>query len=449
MKIPFLSIIVSLFIVSLVFTSCLSSDNAVTYEIDPTIKSFSFDSIKVDATHTAIGKKYPFSIDQIGDGSTALIYNADSLPVNTKVSKVKINLNTAGGVTYFKNGKDTIYTSTDSINFTNPVNFTVYASNSDGTVTKKLYKISINVHKQDPDSLNWGKQAFFTGTGLTGKQKSLIFNNQVFVFNDDGSTQIKVTSSAVTDGKSWTALQTISGLSEKADYSSVTLFNNNLYIVAGGNVYVSANGTTWIKNSGLSDNVKSLLTSFSGHLAGIKTVGADSKFCVTTDGQTWVTGETVPSDFPTTNFSATSYALKTNASIYRAILMGDNPSLAAGDTVAVPWSTFDGKEWADLSATTGYCPKTSNISITYYNNKFYAFGGNGENGFKAFYVSEDARIWNKVGEKVCFPTSFTGRGDYSYIIDSSNFIWLIWSKTAQKNDEIWKGKINSLGFTAQ
>lgn len=450
MKIPFLSIIASIFLISLVFTSCLNSDNsAVNYETDPTIKSFSFDSIKIDATHTAIGKKYPFSINQIGDGSTALIFNADSLPVNTNLSKVKINLSTAGGVTYLKNGKDTIYTSTDSINFTSPVTFTIYANNSDGEIIKKIYKISFNVHKQDPDSLNWGKQAFYTGTGLTGKQKSLIFNDKVFVFTDDGSGQVKVTSSAVSDGKNWSFLQTISGIIDKADYSSVTLFKNSLYIVAGGNVYVSTDGTTWTKSNGLSENVKTLLTSFNGILTGIKTVGSDSKFCVTSDGLTWVTGQTVPADFPTTNYSATSYTLRTNANIHRTILIGDNPSLGVNDTIAVPWSTFDGKEWVDLSASTGYCPKTSNMSIIYYNSKFYAFGGKGENGFKTFYASEDARVWKKVEEKVYFPASFTGRGDYSYVIDNNNFIWLIWSKTAQKNDEIWKGRINSLGFIAQ
>ncbi len=450
MRIPFFSIIVCLFVTSLVFTSCLSSDNAVdNYEIDPSIKSFSFDSIKVASTHSVLGKKYPFAIDQIGDGTTALIYNADSLPVNTKLTKVKINLKTDGAVTYLKNNKDTVYTATDSIDFTNPVTFTILAYNSDGNIVKKIYKISFNVHKVDPDSLNWGAQPFYTGTQITGKQKSIILNNTIFTFSDDGSAQVKMTSTATNNGKSWTALQTLNGIPDKADYSSVTVFSNNIYIIANGNVYISSNGIDWTKNSGLSNSVVSLLTSFNGKLAGIKTVGTDKTFCVTTDGNSWETGNVVPANFPTANYSATSYALKTNSSIYRAILMGDNSSLGTADTIAVPWSTFDGKEWADLSASTGYCPKTSNISVTYYNNKFYAFGGVGSNGFKAFYSSEDGRIWNKVASEVCFPIKFNGRGDYSYAVDSNNFIWLIWSKTALNNDEVWKGRINSLGFVTQ
>lgn len=449
MKIHFLSIIVSFFIASLAFTSCLKSDNAIDYVTDPTIKSFSFDSIQIDSTHTALGKDYLFSIDQIGQGDTAFIFNKDSLPVNTKLSKVKVNITTSGQTTYIKHEKDTLLYAKDTLDFTQPICFKIHAVNSDGTVITKIYKISINVHKMDPDSLNWGTNPFYTGTGIIGKQKSLIFNDKVFVFTDDGSTQIKVTSSAISNGKSWTSLQAINGISGKADYSSVASFNNKLYIVADGNVYESVNGTDWAINNGLSDHVKTLLTSFDGRLAGIKTAGSDTKFCVTTDGQSWETGETVPVGFPTTNISATSYSLRTNASIHRAILMGDNTSLGINDTIAVPWSTFDGKEWVDLSTSTDYCPKTSNISIIHYNNKFYAFGGSENTGFNTFYVSEEGRIWKKVEEKVCFPTSFTGRGEYSYVIDSSNYIWIIWSKTSQKNDEIWKGRINSLGFITQ
>ncbi len=446
MKKKFLSIIASIFATSFAFTSCLNSSDAVDYETSPIIQSFSFDSIKVVNAPSAIGKNYPFSIDQIGKGDTALIYNVDSLPVNADLSKVKVNILTAGTATYNKNGKDTIWTSTDSLNFAKPISFTINAYNSDGSIYKKIYKISINVHKLDPDSLNWGKEAFYTGTGITGKQKSLVFNEKVFTFTDDNSGQVKVTFSTLTDGKSWAGLQAISGISEKADYSSVTAYNGSLYIVAEGNVYTSTDGISWTKNNGLSGNVKTLLTSFGGLLTGIETVGTDTKFCFTKDGQSWEVGESVPAEFPTTNISATSYTLKTNPNIQRAILMGDNASLGTKDTIAVPWSTFDGKSWVDLSTDVDYCPKSSNISILYYNNKFYAFGGKGETGFKAFYVSEEGRIWKKIEKKAIFPSSFSGRGDYSTIVDNNNFIWVIWSKTSQNNDEIWKGRINSLGF---
>lgn len=71
MRIKFLSIIASFFMVSFVITSCLDNDNEVNYSPDATIRAFELDTI-------GYGVKYKFTIDQI----SRLIYNVDSLPVN-------------------------------------------------------------------------------------------------------------------------------------------------------------------------------------------------------------------------------------------------------------------------------------------------------------------------------------------------------------------------------
>lgn len=49
---------------------------------------------------------------------------------------------------------NTIWTSTDSIDFTDPVEFKVYAYSG---VEGKPYTITINVHKQEPDTISWKK----------------------------------------------------------------------------------------------------------------------------------------------------------------------------------------------------------------------------------------------------------------------------------------------------
>lgn len=54
MKTKFLSIIIGLFATSLAMTSCLSTTDPVSYEVDGTLKAFSFDSIRVDKTHFAL-----------------------------------------------------------------------------------------------------------------------------------------------------------------------------------------------------------------------------------------------------------------------------------------------------------------------------------------------------------------------------------------------------------
>lgn len=455
MKTKFLSIIIGLFATSIAFTSCLSTTDPVSYEGDSTLKSFSFDSIKIDNTHFALGRKHPFSIEQKGPGNVSLIYNVDSLPMKTNLSKVKLNIGTSGYVTYVnKNGKDTIWTSADSINMTSPMNITVSAYNSDGTIVKRIYRLDFRVHKQEPDSLNWGNRAVAINTGITGKQKSVILNGNVYTFQDNNAAQLTVSTSAESDGKSWTVLSPITGIADKADYSSITVFNGKLYILAAGKVYASTDAVAWTQQSGLGADVDKLLVAFDGKLAGTKLDGGVLKFCVTTDGLTWAIGDNVPSKFPVARISATSYALKTNSNLKYALIVGDESDPAS--LVTIPWSTSDGKTWADLkfekktSDLTDYSlPITKNMSVIYYNDKFYAFGGQDANSFDSFYVSKEGIIWKKVTSKVMFPAMFKGRGDYSCVIDGNHFIWMIWSGTgAMASDNIWKGRINSLGFKA-
>lgn len=459
MKTKFLSIIIGLFATSLAMTSCLSTTDPVSYEVDGTLKAFSFDSIRVDKTHFAVGRKHPFSIQQNGENATSLIYNTNPLPVNADLKKVKVNIATSGLVTYIKNGKDTIWNSTDTLDFTAPVNFTVLAYNSDGTIVKRVYKVSFSKHTQDPDSLNWGTNPYGVNTGVVGKHKSIIYNNNVYTFQDDNSAQVKVSSSDVSDGATWTALSPITGIEGKADYTSVTVFKNKLYILSSGFAYASTDGINWSKQDLLGGDIKNLLVSFDGKLSATKTVSGILKFCVTSDGTTWKLGKDVPRDFPTSNVSATSYSLKTNSNIKTAILVGDRENLLPGETdlIAVPWSTFDGLEWANLpyipkdpTATDYSCPKTKNISIIYYNNKLYTFGGQGATSLDSFYSSEEGIVWKKVTEKVCFPNVFKGRDNYSFVLDSNNFIWMIWSKTGTSGaDNVWKGRINSMNTQIQ
>lgn len=41
------------------------------------------------------------------------------------------------------------------------------------------------------------------------------------------------------------------------------------------------------------------------------------------------------------------------------------------------------------------------------------------------------------------PEEFIDRtGYFSYLVDSDNFIWIMWSGS----NDVWKGKINRLGF---
>ena len=162
MKIKFLTVITSLLAAAFMITSCLDDNEVETeYSSESSITSFAIkDKIETQYTEKVNGKdttltftvdgtKYPFAIDQ----GTRHIYNVDSLPVGTDISKVVVSIKSDGiGIFIVAEDKDSLWNDTDSLNFEKPVQFKVMAMSG---VYGPIYKAEINVHKQVPDSLQW------------------------------------------------------------------------------------------------------------------------------------------------------------------------------------------------------------------------------------------------------------------------------------------------------
>ena len=455
MKLKVLNIIACLFIAACVITSCLDDDNIV-YETNykSSITAFSFDSIVTyypsvtkegkDTTLSkyVVGSNYPFIIDQV----KGQIYNADSLPVGTDVSRVVVNIQTEGYYIFIEAGeKDTIWINEDSLDFTQPVQFKVL---SEMNTFGQIYTAKINVHQQNPDTMSWTR---FTGNLSTEieNQKAVYLNGNIIVFSEN-ETQTTVTSTQ--DGKEWTPLQAIN-LSIKADYNSAMVWNEKIYILADNALYASENGINWTKVE-TDQSFSTLTASSKNKLTGTDT---DNYYIESSDAINWERHDSMPTDFPNAPFTFTSYALSTNASMERIVLMGNNPVEA--DTTNVVWGQIDNEhEWAAMTYENNkkLCPKFENPTMIHYNNKLYAFGGPATDGislaaFEQFYSSKDNGIsWEPVTKVLTFPKEFKtiyeqAEGNYSCIVDNDNFIWIIWSKTG----EVWRGRINKLGFIKQ
>ena len=172
---------------------------------------------------------YPFTIDQIN----RTITNKDSLPVGTHIDKVITSITyDAGMLGYTPKGSDhdTIWTSTDSIDFTDPVEFKVYAYSG---VEGKPYKVTINVHKQEPDTISWKKfdtQLFKAGS--LSEQKAVYANGKVYVFGENGGTHIEYSDVSNDNPTSWTPVASIPA---NIDTYSATVCAGYIYFLAGNN----------------------------------------------------------------------------------------------------------------------------------------------------------------------------------------------------------------------
>ena len=124
-----------------------------------TLGTLSRTIVQTDTTYqvSVTGSYYPMTIDHI----KGEIYNIDSLPYNTNVEKVVFSTLNAQGTLALKSlfsGEDTLFVSTDSTDFRQPRQITVYGT--DG-ISRRQYTMTLNVHREEGDSMNWQRVTNF------------------------------------------------------------------------------------------------------------------------------------------------------------------------------------------------------------------------------------------------------------------------------------------------
>jgi len=399
------------------------------------VRAFSIDTIN--------GKKYKFSIDNLN----ALIYNQDSLPYlsDTLMTSFLVDTFTVAG---YVGLNDTLFSApvyTDlsgAINGKGEIVFTVYAIDQ---VTTRKFKLSVNIHQQNPDSLVW-KQINGIPQGLANANmgndlKAMALDNEICIFDYSNMQSIKAYSILTNDPTHYTwSESTVNGLPTTAHMENIVEYNAKLYVATNeGDVYTSSNGTTWSKNPNLSGNISTLIASSSTSLMGISIKNGDPVFCYTdAEAITWTLGESVPASFPTKRLSYTSQTTPTG--VEKVSLVG---MPLTNSTELVPWFTFIGDGWAELNTDNLYCPAIENASLLYCDNNFYIFGS----GMNSVYTSFSGLTWEEVTSNFLLHKNMTGIQNYAMAIDNNQFIWIVTSQNGA--NQVWRGRVNKLGFARQ
>lgn len=450
MRIKFLAIIAGFLFVSIALSSCLDSDNTVEYSSDATVYAFGLDTI--------YGKHYTFTIDQIN----RVIYNRDSLPVgsDTIIDRILIDTFTVAG--WITAGvSDTLFIRTDSVDLLPAVNnesgmkFKVHAP--DGR-TYREYTLKVNKHTVDPDSLVWHNLSAFAPT-LAGNQKSVILNNELWVYTETGTAYHTSTlpdkfgwnSTSVSTFPAGARLNTL--VNFRKTNKSKSDYTQSLYVVTDNNeVYSSSNGETWTAETGLGNNIVNLIAGFPDKLTGIT---ADGYSCISENGKTWLQNAdgtpvltTLDANFPKENVYYTTFTNVNNLSQVMLVSGTPNPQYPE---LTVPWFSMNGSEWTDM-ITTSYdaaCPYLYNPVCMYYGDTFYLFGSEEDNKLDAIYSSVAGLTWKKTERKFLLPEEFKGiAAPYSITVDADNYIWVIFAGDG-KETSVWRGRLNRLGFKIQ
>ena len=462
MKLRVLNIIFSLFIATCFITSCLdddtieyeySSDASITgfYIVDSIVTSYPGKNeygIDTTLTTSVIGANYPFVINQ----NEALIYNPDSLPVGTDVRKVVVNIIADTYGVYIVAENDSLWEEGDSLNFERPVQFRIVSET--GTLGR-IYTAKINVHQQEPELLSWKKIESNFHANIK-KQKAVYAHHCIYVFAEQASQVTMTRANLDKDGTSWSELEEID-IPVKADYASAMVWGEQLYILAENDLYTSSNGLNWEKVNTAQKFSKLLANIHTSNVQKLIAADMENHYIESENGMDWTQYDELPANFPEKNISFASYPLTTNPDISRIVLKGSNP--VETDTTVVTWTLLDQEHtWTALTidSENHLSPNLENPSMIRYEDQLYTFGGQGQDDglikpFSMFYVSKDNGItWSPVTSNMTFPETFgslyeQANGNYSCIVDKNHFIWIIWSQTG----EIWKGRVNRLGFDNQ
>ena len=344
------------------------------------------------------------------DLKQGLIYNADSLPLGTDVTRMLVNLSStsASNIEFnIKNGtrlnSDTTFTynSTDSIDFSGDVRLTVTAED---LVTKMTYKVKLNIHKMKPDSLYWNKLARRDLPSLSGEvteQRTVKYAGKAYCLMVDKGRYVLASIDNLMDNV-WTKTELT--MPFNPDVRSLTATDDAVYVLDADNgaLYSTTDFTSW-QSCGVM--WKTISGGYQGNVLGVAEEGGILKYAAY-PAIAGFEADAIAEDFPVKNSSD----IQVSSSIWHlspiGIMIGGED--ASGRTTGHAWG-FDGKRWGRLS-TRGIIPhsgmalvpyKTFDVSSGWRVSEFptlLAFGGRLADGTldNTVYISRDNGVsWNR------------------------------------------------------
>jgi hypothetical protein len=336
----------------LTFSSCnkdKDDDEVYTYSTSTQTTLITGFGLQADAEVLASLDSVHFTVDY----DKGLIYNADSLPVGTDISglKVKVDfLNTVASAVFSITGAtsqaDTTIEYTTSM--TKKLDFTgktVLKVTSADQSHVKDYEIKVLVHKVQPDKLvwpmEWRRDLPGYRDGATGhkvvKQGDLY---RIMVYN---GVECDMLTASSPNQVTWEK-QTIA-LPFSPQVSTFTATATALYVLASdGTLYTSADGLEWTSCGVMWHSV---LGEYDGRLLGI-VAGADGYYHDEYPHTAGFTTSRVQDGFPVSHSSGMIHTDNTWAVSQQAMMVGGIDS--NGNTVSGVWG-YDGKQWAKLNSS--------------------------------------------------------------------------------------------------
>ena len=362
----YIILLIAMFAVAL--TSCKDknkdSDETIIYSTSTSNALVASFSLQANTNVLANLDSVHFTVDPV----RCLIYNVDSLPKGTDVSRLLTKLSfksSVGTVKYYlsysKGGvvkRDTItYTSssTDSLNFTGSAILEV--NSYDGTVTRR-YDIHVNVHQSEPDTLVWPISARHDLPGSDGSvvaQRAVQCGDRVACLVQNGNSCNVSWPNFDFDDNNTSTLS----LGFVPDVNSFAASNNAYYLLdTAGELHTSTDCETWTATG---THWLRIIGGYGDRMLGI--TADETPLLDEYPRRDNYTARAVPANFPVKGFSQLVLSEHKWTVAPQAVMVGG--VLADGTVSRKTWG-YDGNSWAIISSDNDTLPALRDAILVSY-----------------------------------------------------------------------------------
>ncbi len=383
-------------------------------------------------TVTVPGSSFPLHIDQIN----RRIFNSDSLPVGTAVNKVYFTTFSADGVVAYRleNGKDTMYSVKDTLDFTAPRTFTVYATDGSGS---RSYTVSINVHNANPDAYSW--VAASPADDIVAKLENMRMiagNGRLHLWGTEGGSPVALWRNAQGGVEAWEK-ETVSG-ADGLRPESVNRYGDRFVAIANSGLVESVDGARWtaVSTSLVPDGIFAVGDKLYVTVAG--------KIYSSSDLSSWkqesVDDGSAP--LPVEDVHSAVLGAVNNPKIENIVCLGyaNGKSETWKKEVNTVYPEDNAWSYYPITAETPRTlPRLQGFSMMVYDGNLYSAGINGDT-VNVYASTDGARSWQLVKEPTIVPAGMGKPDEIRMAADDDNNIWLVCSGTGM----LWKGYLNRL-----
>ncbi len=390
------------------------------------------DSQGKDSTYqvTVTGALYPLSIDHL----KGRIFNVDSLPIGTDVSRVVFSAFNSTGtnvITSLNTGLDSAFISTDSTDFTRSRIISVRTS--DG-LRKRSYTVDIAVHQEEADDWNWKNLGRENLLATLEKPRALVLGDSIYVWGRYGSTT-NIIKAATTNISVWTS----ENCSHNINPRDIQFFKGHFYALADSILLSSTDGKTWTEN-GSAQKFGALPAVGTKQLFAL----SDKTIFASTDGIAWTESEASATEqLAAKEYAGVRLASPIDSTFEDILLLANDgtstkvwkKNIDLEDAYELPWNFYP-------QAADAYpCPNLDNAQAFAYDEKTLLTGTLPEGGIAPLYVSADnGRTW-RGSPDYTLPES-AGAENIAVAVDAKHFVYVVYTKSGN----IWRGRINRLGW---